>query len=251
MVSAVASEQERRRSEGPRPEPRLPTPDGRDQRQRDQDGVLVRERGKSGQHAGARDPAVGGPTVAGPADAKRAYTAPSTSGVSRFSATSIVDSCDADRIDRGEASARSGRPAAPNSSSATRPTSATVIVPSTAWAMRAPWTAPARRPGVAVDHVDGGQEVGVAGREVGARPAGAAGARPRTMAQRVVAGVRDLAGQREVRAGVVDRAVAPGVAAPRPRADARATIRIAATRPALSARDTAAQGYAVGPPRVR
>jgi hypothetical protein len=60
---------------------------------------------------------------------------------------------------------------------------------------------------VAVDQVNGRQKVGVAGREIGARPPCSAGPRARPVAGRVVAGVCDLARQRQVRAGVVDRPV--------------------------------------------
>jgi hypothetical protein len=59
--------------------------------------------------------------------------------------------------------------------------------------------------GVAVDEVGHGQEVREAGREVGGRPAGAAGARPRTRTGVVVTGPGDVGGQAVVGPGVVDR----------------------------------------------
>ena len=81
---------------------------------------------------------------------------------------------------------------------------------------------------------------------------GRASRRRRTPAssQRVVAGARDVARQRQVRAGVVDRLIGVPAAASAIRS-ARATIRIAATSPPFTARGrTAGAGYGLGRARV-
>ena len=195
----------------------------------------MRERRQPGQYAGARDPAVRGqrsaarprgiPRIPRRGRARSAGSRPPAPWTARCH-----------RIDRGEPQ-RDQPAVAPNSSSATSPISPTVIVPSTAWAIRAPWIAPSRRtswPSIrstaarSRDRRAGSRRLGPSCRR----------RRARAVAERVIAGVRDLAGQRQVRAGVVDRVVVE-VACTSATRRPNATTRIAAATAGLAARLTA------------